>query len=188
MDITGRPEITLLRDSSLNSDQNEGGFVNYVQLLSDGTDLSLTYDSSNSSSSLRDQLNNSGLKLQIKRALFGKNNTFHAAETKLRNSRLDMKISYFEYLDAYQSLVLRVTEAYLNAVKAQRQIRVSQSVLSSRQELLDLTRVKFNLGVSTKLDVLRVEVQVASEEEALIKGDSQYLRKPSRFITQYFKL
>lgn len=150
--------------------QNEGGFVNYVQQLSDGTDLSVTYDSSNSSSSLRDQLNNSGLRLQIKRALFGKNNTFHAAETKLRNSRLDMKISYFEYLDAYQSLVLKVTEAYLNAVKAQRQIRVSQSVLSSRQELLDLTRVKFNLGVSTKLDVLRVEVQVASEEEALIKA------------------
>ena len=91
---------------------------------------------------------------RLRRALFGKNNTFYANETRLRNSRLDKKIAYFEYLDAYQALVLKVTEAYLNAVKAQRQIGVSQSVLSSRQELLDLTKVKFSLGVSTKLDVL----------------------------------
>ena len=150
--------------------QSEGGSIDYIQQLSDGTNLSLSYNSSNSSSSLRDQLNNSGLQLQIRRALFGKSNTFYASESKLRNSRLDKKIAYFEYLDAYQALVLKVTEAYLNAVKAQRQIAVSQSVLSSRQELLDLTKVKFNLGVSTKLDVLRVEVQVAGEEEALIKA------------------
>ena len=150
--------------------QNEGGFVDYSQQFNDGTNLSVTYNSDNSSSSLRDQLNNSGLQLQIRRALFGKNNTFYASNIRLRNSRLDRKVAYFEYLDAYQALVLQVTEAYLTAVKAQRQIGVSQSVLASRQELLDLTRIKFNLGVSTKLDVLRVEVQVASEEESLIKA------------------
>ncbi len=150
--------------------QNEGGSVGYSQQFSDGTNVGLTYNSNNSSSSLRDQLNNSGLQLQIKRSLFGKSNSFYASEVKLHNARLDKKVAYFEYLDAYQALVLKVTEAYLNAVKAQRQIGVSESVLASRQELLDLTQVKFNLGVSTKLDVLRVEVQVAGEEESLIKA------------------
>ena len=150
--------------------QNEGGSVEYSQQFSDGTNLALTYNSNNSSSSLRDQLNNSGLQLQIRRALFGKSNVFYANEVKLQNARLDKKVSYFEYLDSYQALALKVTEAYLNAVKAQRQIGVSESVLASRQELLDLTKVKFDLGVSTKLDVLRVEVQVAGEEESLIKA------------------
>ena len=120
--------------------QNEGGSVNYKQQFSDGTNLSLTYNSSNSSVVFGINLTivdyNCRLgELYLEKIIHSMN------ETRLRNSRLDKKIAYFEYLDAYQALVLKVTEAYLNAVKAQRQIGVSESVLSSRQELLDLTKL-----------------------------------------------
>ena len=154
--------------------QVEGGSLSYSQQFNDGTNVILNYGTNNSSSSLRDQQSNTGLQLQIRRSLFGKSNTFYANEISLRNARIDKKIAYTEYLDSYQALVVKVVEAYLNTVKAQRQIGVSESVLRSRQELLDLTQIKFNLGVSTKLDVLRVEVQVASEEELLIKARNTF--------------
>ena len=70
--------------------QNEGGSLDYSQQFSDGTNVALTYNSNNSSSSLRDQLNNSGLQLQIKRALFGKSNSFYASEVKLHNARISV--------------------------------------------------------------------------------------------------
>lgn len=154
--------------------QVEGGSLSYSQQFNDGTNVILNYATNNSSSSLRDQQNNTGLQLQIRRSLFGKSNSFYANETGLRNARIDKRIAYTEYLDSYQALVVKVIEAYLNTVKAQRQIGVSESVLRSRQELLDLTQIKFNLGVSTKLDVLRVEVQVAGEEELLIQARNTF--------------
>lgn len=154
--------------------QVEGGSIGYLQQFNDGTNLELSYGTSNSASSLRNQQNNTGLQLQIRKSLFGKSNSFYASEINLQNTRLDKKIAFTEYLDAYQELVVKVIEAYLNTVKAQRQIGVSESVLRSRRELLDLTQVKFNLGVSTKLDVLRVEVQVAGEEELLIQSKNTF--------------
>jgi len=153
---------------------SEGGSVEYAKTLGDGTGVSLEYSTRDSASSLRSPQNNSGLSLNFSRALVGKDNSFFAKKTQLSMAERDREIAHLSFLDSFQSLALEEVESFLNTVKAFQQIDVSKSVLSYRSELLGLTKIKFKLGVVTRLDVLRVEVQVAREEEALIQAKNRY--------------
>jgi|GEM_PF-1102190 len=155
------------------SSESEGLNWTYSQVFRDSTDLDVRYNSNFSNNRFQKQ-NTSGVTVNFSRALIGKSNQFFSQEIRLKNAKLDEKVAYYNYLGSYQDLVLDVVESYLNTVKNYRQIDVSRSVLNSRKELLELTRVKYNLGVSTRLDVLRVEVQVAGEEEALISARNTY--------------
>ncbi|MBT3784989.1 TolC family protein [bacterium] len=154
--------------------QSDGGSLRYDQQLHDGTDLSLEYSSRNSESSFRTQQNNTGLQLSISRALTGKDNSFFGSKISLSKSERDQKIAFLRLLNSFQGLMFEVIQSFLNAYKAFEQIEVSQSVLSYRKELLDLTGIKYRLGVATRLDVLRVEVQVAREEEGEIQARNLY--------------
>lgn len=108
------------------------------------------------------------------KALNGKDNQFLQNELNLRLAEEDRQIAYHQFLNSYQDLVYRVVQSYLGTIKNFRQIEVANSVLDYRKELLELTKVKFNLGVSTRLDVLRVEVQVAQQEERIIATQNSY--------------
>jgi outer membrane protein TolC len=153
---------------------SESGGVEYSKTWGDGTGMNLAFNTRNSASSLRSPQNNSGLTLNFSRALVGKDNQFFAQRIQLRTAEREREISHLAFLDAFQSLALQVVESFLNTVKAFQQIDVSKSVLSYRRELLGLTQIKFKLGVVTRLDVLRVEVQVAREEESLIQAQNRY--------------
>ena len=154
--------------------EGEGGSVGYQQRLNDGTDISLEYDTRNSESTIRSQQNNTGVQLSFSRALMGKTNQFFSSKISLSKAEIDEKIAFLRTLQSFQGLMFEVIRSFLNAFKAYEQIEVSQSVLSYRKELLELTGIKYRLGVATRLDVLRVEVQVAREEEGEIQARNSY--------------
>ncbi len=111
---------------------------------------------------------------QVSRTVTGKSDSFLDRELSIDLATNEQQVSYHNYMDAYQKLVFDVVSAFLKAIKDYQQIEVSESVLKYRKELLELTRVKYNLGVSTRLDVLRVEVQVAQQEEKIIAARNLY--------------
>lgn len=156
------------------SSQADGGNLSYNQKLKDGTDIVLDYNTRNTFSTVRSKQNNSGLELSFSRALIGKSNNFASSKISLSKAELDEKVAFLRTLQSFQNLMFQVIRSFLDTYKAHEQIEVSQSVLSYRKELLELTEIKFKLGVATRLDVLRVEVQVARDEEGEILARNSY--------------
>lgn len=156
------------------SSQADGGNLSYNQQLKDGTAMALDYSSRNTVSTVRSQQNNTGLELSFTRALFGKSNSFANSKISLSKAELEEKVAFLRTLQSFQNLMFEVIRSFLDTYKAHEQIEVSQSVLSYRKELLELTGIKFKLGVATRLDVLRVEVQVARDEEGEILARNSY--------------
>jgi outer membrane protein TolC len=164
--------LSYTRDTSNNGGPilNSGPNATISKRLSDSGNFTFGYATSETVAGMV----GAGARISYSRALFGKDNAFLGSMAAIDRLTKDKQSSFYRYLDAYQALVLRVVESYLNVVKNYRQIEVSESVLNYRRELLGLTQVKYDLGVATKLDVLRVEVQVAQQEETIISTRNLY--------------
>lgn len=166
--------ISLPFDTSSKSDSYS---VAYSQQLQNGIDSSISYSTSFSKalrSGVLQKENTSGVVVNFSKPINGHSDSFLRSRNSLQKLSIDQKKSYYSYLDQYQKLVFRVIRSYLDVVKNKRGIEVVQSVLKYQQELLSLTKIKYRLGVATKLDVLRVEVQVAQQEESIISSENSY--------------
>src|SRR5262249_16714841 len=62
--------------------------------------------------------------------------------------------------DVLVTLVSEVARNYVDLRSAQREIDIARSNLQAQQETLDLTKVRFDSGLSSNLDVSRAEAQV----------------------------
>ncbi|MCO4782891.1 MAG: TolC family protein [Candidatus Cloacimonetes bacterium] len=168
------PTISVPFDTSSKSDSYS---VEYGQQLKNGISSSLTYSTAFSKavrSGIVTEENKSGLVVSLSKPVNGHSDSFLQRRNSLAKLSIDQKKSYYSYLHQYQKLVFKVIKAYLDVVKDKRGIEVVESVLKYQQELLSLTQIKYKLGVATKLDVLRVEVQVAQQEESIISSENNY--------------
>jgi len=87
--------------------------------------------------------------------------TFKAAESALDANKLDER-------DA-RDLIVRVTASlYLNAQTAASRVDAAQSRVNDSNTLLKLATDKHDAGTATGVDVLRAQVQLANEQQALL--------------------
>ena len=89
----------------------------------------------------------------------------HAASAEADRSR-------FSYEDTEQSVIAQTRIAYYNVLKADALARLSREMADRTRRYLEMTRRRADMGMRTETDVLRWEVQLASDEGAVISADN----------------
>ena len=72
-----------------------------------------------------------------------------------------------------QEIIFRVQEAYFNVLKAQEMVGLMKETVQSTQEHLNTTRRMMEVGLRSRADELRWEVQLADDEGNLITAENQ---------------
>ncbi|MBD2185514.1 TolC family protein [Aerosakkonema funiforme] len=89
-----------------------------------------------------------------------------AAEEQVRNSQLEVeRLSEQTRLD--------ITSAYYDLQQSDQQVRISQAAVENAQQSLRDAQLLERAGLGTRFDVLRAQVQLANENQNLIRDRSQ---------------
>jgi len=78
------------------------------------------------------------------------------------------------YQDARDLVVRSIAGLYLNGQTAQARIEAAQSRVTASDALYKLARDKHDAGTATGVDVLRSQVQLANDKQALLVAQNQY--------------
>jgi len=87
--------------------------------------------------------------------------------------------------DARDQIIRQVAGLYLGAESAAAEVVAAQSRVDDSQALLNLARDQHNAGVATGIDVLRAQVQLATDRQSLVEASNsakQTLLVLARFI------
>jgi outer membrane protein TolC len=79
-----------------------------------------------------------------------------------------------DYQDARDLIVRSVAVLYLNGQAAQARIEAAQSRVTASEALEKLARDKHDAGTATGVDVLRAQVQLANDRQALLVAQNDY--------------
>ena len=90
-----------------------------------------------------------------------------ASERALDASKMDER-------DARDLIVRAIAALYLNAQSASARVEAAQSRVMDSSTLLKLARDKHDAGTATGVDVLRAQVQLANDRQALLVVQNQY--------------
>ncbi len=145
-------------------DQRYG--LDVSKLLPFGTTVSATVRSDVSTLGL-ENLTNSAVEFGVTQPLlrgFGKGTT----EFNLQNAQRNRQASERNLALSRQRLAVDVVASYYNVVRQQGLAGVAQSSLLRSRELLRASEARLKVGLASKLDVFRAELQLSQAEEALI--------------------
>jgi outer membrane protein TolC len=92
--------------------------------------------------------------------------TLKASEQALESSRMDER-------DARDLIVRAVAAMYLSAQSAEARVDAANSRVTDSQTLLKLATDKHDAGTATGVDVLRAQVQLANDRQALLEAQNQ---------------
>ena len=93
--------------------------------------------------------------------------TLKASERSLDAGRMDER-------DARDLIVRVIAGLYLNAQSAQARVEAAQTRVTDSSTLLKLAKDKHDAGTATGVDVLRAQVQLANDKQALLEAQNQY--------------
>lgn len=84
-----------------------------------------------------------------------------------KQAKIEVEASHYGMLEASQNLIIRVFEAYIEALYARDQYRIAHSQHEAYVEELKRNRSAYRTGDSTRTDVAETEAQVRASEVAL---------------------
>jgi outer membrane protein TolC len=90
-----------------------------------------------------------------------------ASERALDAGKLDLQ-------DARDLIVRAIAEMYLNAESSAARVAAAQSRVNDSTSLYKLAKDKHDAGTATGVDVLRAEVQLANDKQALLVAQNNY--------------
>jgi outer membrane protein TolC len=96
--------------------------------------------------------------------------SYHA----LKASEQTLETSKLDYKDARDLIVRITTSLYLNAESAEARVGIAQSRVTDSVALCKLAKDKHDAGTATGVDVLRAEVQLANDQQALLVAQNRY--------------
>lgn len=91
----------------------------------------------------------------------------------LKASERALDAGKWDYQDARDLIVRSIAALYLNAQSAAARVDAAQSRVTDSSTLLKLARDKHDAGTATGVDVLRAEVQLANDKQALLAAENQ---------------
>ena len=80
--------------------------------------------------------------------------------------------SEYSYKDTEQDVIARVRTSYYNVLSAQELVSLMRESMERTKRYVETTRRREELGMRTRTDVARWEVQLASDEGSLIKAEN----------------
>lgn len=89
-----------------------------------------------------------------------------------RSGKLSAQAARLAERFAARTVLFGVTEAYYNVLKQQQIVAVKRQTLALAQEQRTLAQRRFDVGETTRTDVLRAEVSVAQAERALTEAEN----------------
>lgn len=89
-------------------------------------------------------------------------------------SKSQVETGKLDYQDARDLIVRSVASLYLNGQAAQARIEAAQARVAASDALYKLARDKHDAGTATGVDVLRAQVQLANDKQALLVAKDQY--------------
>ena len=92
----------------------------------------------------------------------------------LKASELGVDAGKMDERDARDLIVRAIAALYLNAQSAAARARAAQSRVNDSSALYKLAKDKHDAGSATGVDVLRAEVQLANDKQALLIARNQY--------------
>jgi outer membrane protein TolC len=93
---------------------------------------------------------------------------------ELRASERALDAGKLDYQDARDLVVRSIAALYLNAESAAARADAAQSRVTDSTTLNKLANDKHDAGTATGVDVLRAEVQLANDKQALLVAQNQY--------------
>jgi outer membrane protein len=98
----------------------------------------------------------------------GPNATFY----DLRNSRRGRETQKRGYELGRQRLAIQATSAFYNVIAQRQLLTVSRQSLKRSQSLRKASEARLKVGLASKLDVFRAELQAAQTEDALVRSEA----------------
>lgn len=93
-----------------------------------------------------------------------KNLIHNEANVRVKRSRVARDVSYEEFRRELSALIERIHQAYWELSAARAEERVAQKSLQLAKDLLEQTRVQYDVGVVSKVSVTQAEAGVAERE------------------------
>ena len=97
---------------------------------------------------------------------------------KLADIGLDQ--SEVQYESTREEVILNVTSAYLDLLRAHELIKVYSKTLESSQAQVGFVRERYNLGAVAKNDVLKAETRAGSDKINLLQQENQFEQRKRR--------
>lgn len=124
--------------------------------------------------------NSSDIRLVVTQPLlrgFGPNATFYDLENS-RRSRIAQERS-FEL--SKQRLAVQVTAAFFNVIAQRQLVSVSRQSLKRSENLKKASDARLKIGMASKLDVFRTELQASQTEDALLRSEAALVTALEQF-------
>lgn len=91
-----------------------------------------------------------------------------------RASQDAVQASKLDYQDARDLIIRSIAGLYLDAQSAAARADAAQTRVTDSQSLYQLAKSKHDAGTATGVDLLRAEVQLANDQQALLAAQNQY--------------
>jgi len=155
----------------------EGG-ISLEQYFPTGTTVSLEADAELDDSSLYDdKFYTTRMGMTITQALLKGRGT-EANLARLRQARLDTRMSEYELRGFTEALVAEAERTFWDYALARRQIEIVEESLKVARQQLDESKALIDVGRLAKAELAAVQAEVAAQEQALIeaRADKESLR------------
>jgi outer membrane protein TolC len=102
--------------------------------------------------------------------------------TQVKLSRLGYEAQIDDFTTSVMNIVLAIISDYWVLVADQEKVRVAEKSLESNQALHEQTKVQYEVGVVSKVEVIQAEAGVANSEFNLILARNEYRNSQDRLI------
>lgn len=87
----------------------------------------------------------------------------------------------YSYTQTREAFALAVCEAFFNLLKAERRLRLTASQITLTKDLVKMTEAKLKAGLIPELDLMRAQVQLASDQDSLDQLEENYSQQRADF-------
>ncbi len=102
--------------------------------------------------------------------------------TNVKRARVGVRASQEEFRRQLMDTVQATEDAYWGLVAAAEQLRVAEKSLDTASALLEQTKIQYEVGVVSRVEVTEAEAGVAEREVARIRSDNLYRSAQDRLI------
>jgi len=101
---------------------------------------------------------------------------YNGGKVSLQSDLAENNVNYekLNYDALEQKVILNVSKAYFEVLKAKRVISIYESTLEQLKEHLKTAEALYNIGKSSNLDVVKAQVQIAVTEEDIKKAENNF--------------
>jgi outer membrane protein len=110
---------------------------------------------------------------------FGPNTTFY----DLRNSRRSREAQERQYDLGRQRLIVDVTRSYYQVLQQRQLLAVAAQSLARSESLRKASTARLEVGLVSKLDVYRAELQASQAQESMVRAETSLDQELERFRT-----